>query len=194
MESLNVNRNADVNRGAPDGAERTSHDRRRRPTAHPWADAYLRAHGIADAGLRAEILNAVLARAAARTHGSAKLENAADASDVVMEEAQRFLDERLAGFAGGLAPGHEAIAGRLAFWLADGPAQAPAALLDPMQAPAALRFQMRTLRVPRVPAIARSSMVSRRITTAIVPYHPRTHRWLSLALCALSLSMLTCAG
>jgi hypothetical protein len=190
MESLNANANA----GLEQGAERTSSDRRRRPTAHPWADAYLRAHGVADAALRAEILNAILARAAARTHGSAKLGNAADASDVVMAEAQRFLDERLAGFAGGLAPGHEAIAGRLAFWLADGPAQAPAALLDPMRAPAALRFQMRTLRVPRVPGIARASMVSRRVEAIPLPFHPRTHRWLSLALSAISLAMLTCTG
>jgi hypothetical protein len=175
----------------PKNAERTSTDRRRRPTAHPWAEAYLRAHGIQDAALRAEILTAVLSRVAARTGGLERLE---DAASVVMEEAQRFLDERLAGFAGGLAPGHEAIAGRLAFWLADGPAQAPAALVDPMRAPAALRFRMRTLRVPRVPGIARASMVSRRLPVVAKPFTPRTQRWLSLALCALSLALLTCTG
>jgi hypothetical protein len=176
----------------------TSTDRRRRPTAHPWADAYLRAHGIADSELRAEILAAILARVTARSAALERLEGAATGDDaygaceVVMEEAQRFLDERLAGFAGGIAPGHEAIAGRLAFWLADGPERAPVALLDPMRAPAALRFQMRTLRVPRLPAIARASMVSRRLTAAVRPFHPRTQRWLSLWLSALSLSLLTC--
>ena len=82
-------------------AERFSTDRRRRPTAHPWADAYLRAHGIQDAGLRAEILAAVLARTARRRTESRRPE---DESDLVMEETQRFLDEQLASFVGGLAP------------------------------------------------------------------------------------------
>ena len=174
--------------------ERVITDRRRRPTAHPWADAYLRAHGIEDAGLRAEILAAILARTAAKRSASGSIDGRRleDESDLVMEEAQRFLDEQLASFVGGLAPGQEAIAGRLVFWLADGPAQAPAALLDSTRAPAALRFQMRTARIPRMPAIARASMASRRTPEAPRPESPPPQRWLSLALCLLSLAMLTC--
>jgi len=172
------------------GAERAITDRRRRPTTHPWADAYLRAHGIEDAALRAEILAVILARTAART-GDPHFEKAGE-SDAVMEEAQRFLDEQMAGFVGGFAPGHEAIAGRLVFWLAGGPAQAPAALLDPTRAPAALRFQMRTARIPRMPAIARASMASRRRRAAAKPDSPRSQRWLSFTLCLLSLVLLTC--
>ncbi|HEY8156439.1 MAG TPA: hypothetical protein VII72_20075 [Myxococcota bacterium] len=175
------------------GAQRTIADRRRRPTTHPWADAYLRAHGIEDAALRAEILTAILARTATRTASPDSLhESIHDESGAVMEEAQRFLDERLASFVGGLSPGHEAIAGRLVFHLVDGPAQAPAALLDPSRAPAMLRFQMRTARLPRMPAIARASMASRRVPAAPRPESPRSQRWLSLALCLLSLVLLTC--
>jgi hypothetical protein len=173
-------------------AERFTTDRRRRPTAHPWADAYLRAHGIEDAGLRAEILAAVLARSAQRRAESKRSE---DDGDLVMEETQRFLDEQLASFVGGLAPDQPAVAGRLVFWLADGPAQAPAALLDPTRAPAALRFQMRTTQIPRVPAIARASMASRRpLEAAVQPEVSRPQRWLSFALCLLSLLLVTCHG
>jgi hypothetical protein len=167
-------------------AERFSTDRRRRPTAHPWADAYLRAHGIQDPGLRAEILAAVLARARRR----AQSRRAEDDTDLVMAETQRFLDEQLASFVGGLAPDQPSVAGRLVYWLADGPAQAPAALLDATRAPAALRFQMRTTRIPRMPAIARASMASRRVLAE--PEAPRPRRWLSLALCALSFFLVTC--
>jgi hypothetical protein len=175
------------------GAERVSTDRRRRPTAHPWADAYLRAHGIEDAALRAEILATILARAAARTEGQPFEHEGFEAKpDLVMEEAQRFLDEQLAGFVGGIAPGHEAIAGRLVFWLAGGPAQAPEALLDPARAPAALRFRMRTARIPRMPAIARASMASRRAPEPERPKSASSQRWMSLALCLLSLVLLTC--
>jgi hypothetical protein len=176
------------------GAERVVTDRRRRPTAHPWADAYLRAHGIQDAGLRAEILAAILARTASRRSESRGFEGTSleDEHGMVMEEAQRFLDERLASFVGGLAPGQEAIAGRLVFWLAGGPAQAPAALLDPTRAPAALRFQMRTTRIPRMPAIARASMASRRAPEGKRPERAHPQRWLSLTLCLLSLVLLTC--
>lgn len=171
------------------GAERAITDRRRRPTAHPWADAYLRAHGIEDVALRAEILAAIVARAASR---HSKPEGLEIESGVVMEEAQRFLDEQMAGFVGGLAPGSEAIAGRLVYWLVDGPAQAPAALLDATRAPATLRFQMRTARIPRMPAIARASMASRRTPAAPVRNHARPQRWMSLALALLSLALLTC--
>jgi len=175
------------------GAGRAIANRRRRPTPHPWADAYLRAHGIEDAALRAEILAAIVARAEARAaHASFEHEGFEATSDVVMEEAQRFLDERLASFVGGFAPGHEAIVGRLAFWLADGPAQAPDALLDPTRAPAALRFRMRTARIPRMPAIARASMASRRTAEPTRPESPRSRRWMSLALGLLSLVLLTC--
>jgi len=174
-------------------AERVYTDRRRRPTAHPWADAYLRAHGIEDAALRAEILAAILARAAARTASRPFEHESFDGkNDLVMEEAQRFLDEQAASFVGGLAPGHESIAGRLVFWLVGGPAQAPAALLDPTRAPAALRFQMRTARIPRMPAIARASMASRRTPEPNRQENPLSQRWLSLALCLLSLVLLTC--
>ena len=93
---------------------------------------------------------------------------------------------------GGVAPGQEAIAGRLLFQLVDGPAQAPAALLDPTLAPAALRFQMRTARIPNLPLIARASMASRRMPEAPRPESLRPQRWLSLALCLLSLVLLTC--
>ena len=173
-------------------AERLTADRRRRPTAHPWAEAYLRAHGIEDAGLRAEILAAVLARTARRRAEGKRLE---DESELVMEETQRFLDEQLASFVGGIAADQPAVAGRLVFWLADGPAQAPAALLDPTRAPATLRFQMRTARIPRVPAIARASMASRRARQASVPAEsPRPQRWLSFALCVLSFLLVTCHG
>jgi hypothetical protein len=168
-------------------AERVTTDRRRRPTAHPWADAYLRAHGIQDAGLRAEILAAVLARAARR-----RAERAEDESDLVMEETQRYLDEQLASFVGGLAPDQPSVAGRLVYWLADGPSQAPSALLDAAHAPAALRFRMRTTRIPRVPAIARASMASRRLPEPLMERSPRPQRWMSLALCALSLLLMTC--
>lgn len=172
--------------------ERFTTDRRRRPTAHPWADAYLRAHGIQDAGLRAEILAAVLARTAQRRAESKRAE---DESDLVMEETQRFLDEQLASFVGGLAPDQPSVAGRLVFWLADGPAQAPVALLDATRAPAALRFQMRTTRIPRVPAIARASMASRRaLEGPVQPETSRPQRWLSFALCVLSLMSVTCHG
>jgi len=175
------------------GAERVITDRRRRPTAHPWADAYLRAHGIEDAALRAEILAAILARARTASQPfEDESQSFEDENDVVMKEAQRFLDEQLASFVGGHAPGHEAIAGRLVFWLVDGPARAPAALLDPKRAPAALRFQMRTARLPRMPAIARASMASRRTPEAKRPENPHSQRWLSLALCLLSLVLLTC--
>jgi hypothetical protein len=175
-----------------DRASRITTDRRRRPTAHPWADAYLRAHGIEDAGLRAEILAAVLARTAKRRAESKRAE---DESDLVMEETQRFLDEQLASFVGGQAPDQPAVAGRLVFWLAGGPAQAPAALLDATRAPAALRFQMRTTRIPRIPAIARASMASRRpLEEPAAPSAPRPHRWLSFALCVLSLVLTTCHG
>jgi hypothetical protein len=170
--------------------ERIFTDRRRRPTAHPWADAYLRAHGIQDAGLRAEILAAVLARTARKRAESRRPE---DESDLVMEETQRYLDEQLASFVGGLSPEDQpAVAGRLVYWLADGPAQAPAALLDASRAPAALRFQMRTTRIPRVPGIARASMASRRLPEPLPAENPRPQRWMSLALCALSLLLMTC--
>ena len=175
------------------GAERVLTDRRRRPTSHPWADAYLRAHGIEDAALRAEILAAILARAAARTLSQPFDHEGFEAkTDLVMEEAQRFLDEQLASFVGGISPGQEAIAGRLVYWLAGGPAQAPDALLDPTRAPAALRFRMRTARIPRMHAIARASMASRRAPEPVRPENPRSQRWLSLALCLLSLVLLTC--
>jgi len=176
------------------GTQRVITDRRRRPTAHPWADAYLRAHGIEDAALRAEILAAILARTASKRSESQSFAGRSleDESGMVMEEAQRFLDEQLASFVGGLAPGHEAIAGRLVFWLADGPAQAPAALLDPTRAPAALRFQMRTARIARMPPIARASMASRRAPEPKRPESLRPQRWLSLALCLLNLVLLTC--
>jgi hypothetical protein len=162
--------------------------RRRRTTAHPWADAYLRAHGIEDAALRADILGTILARAESRTPGK----DLEDESARVMEEAQEFLDERLASFVGGFAPGQEALAGRLAFWLADGPAQCPAALLDPSSAPAALRFQMRTAHVPRTPTLVRASMVSRPASEAPPREQPAPARWLRFALCALCLALVTC--
>jgi hypothetical protein len=171
------------------GRERSFTDRRRRPTAHPWADAYLRAHGIQDAGLRAEILAAVLARTARRRAESRRPE---DESDLVMEETQRHLDEQLASFVCGLAPDQPAVAGRLVYWLADGPVQAPSALLDATRAPAALRFQMRTTRIPRMPAIARASMASRRLPEPLPKKSSRPQRWMSLALCALSLLLMTC--
>jgi hypothetical protein len=170
-------------------AERVSTDRRRRPTAHPWAEAYLRAHGIQDAGLRAEILAAVLARTARKRAESRRPE---DESDLVMEETQRYLDEQLASFVGGLAPDQPSVAGRLVYWLADGPVQAPSALLDATRAPAALRFRMRTTRIPRVPAIARASMASRRLPEPLAEQSPRPRRWMSFALCALSLLLMTC--
>jgi hypothetical protein len=170
-------------------AERVTTDRRRRPTAHPWADAYLRAHGIRDAGLRGEILAAVLARTARKR---AECQRPEDESDLVMEETQRYLDEQLASFVGGLAPDQPSVAGRLVYWLADGPAQAPSALLDATRAPAALRFQMRTTRIPRVPAIARASMASRRLPEPLPAESLRPQRWMSLALCALSLLLVTC--
>ena len=171
-------------------AESAITSRRRRTTAHPWADAYLRAHGVEDAGLRSEILGAILARAESRS----QTERHDELCERVMEEAQDFLDERLASFVGGLAPGHEAIAGRLVFWLADGPAQCPNALLDPTTAPAALRFQMRTARMPRTPTLVRASMVSRQLKGSDAP--PRQHtlpqRWLRFVLCALCLALVTC--
>jgi len=164
--------------------------RRRRTTAHPWADAYLRAHGIEDAALRAEIVRAIVARAESRSEA----EGLEDASGRVMEEAQGFLDERLASFVGGFAPGREAVAGRVAFLLADGPAQCPSALLDPTTAPAALRFEMRTARVPRTPTLVRASMVSRPAAAcaglARDPAPPQ--RWLRFVLCVLSLALVTC--
>ena len=170
--------------------------RRRRTTAHPWADAYLRAHGIEDAGLRAEILGAIVARAESRS----QTERHAEVGERVMEEAQDFLDERLASFVGGLAPGHEAVAGRLVYWLADGPAQCPNALLDPTTAPAALRFQMRTARMPRTPTLVRASMVSRlvrgrnRDMRGDAPPRQQSppQRWLRLVLCAFCLALVTC--
>jgi hypothetical protein len=93
---------------------------------------------------------------------------------------------------GGLAPDQPSVAGRLVYWLADGPAQAPSALLDATRAPAALRFRMRTTRIPRVPAIARASMASRRLPEPLSEESPRPQRWMSLALCALSLLLMTC--
>jgi len=166
--------------------------RRRRTTAHPWADAYLRAHGVEDVGLRSEILGAILARAESRS----QTERHDELCERVMEEAQDFLDERLASFVGGLAPGHEATAGRLVFWLADGPAQCPNALLDPTTAPAALRFQMRTARMPRTPTLVRASMVSRQVSGSGSDAPQRQHtlpqRWLRFVLCALCLALVTC--
>jgi hypothetical protein len=169
-------------------------DRRRRPTAHPWADAYLRAHGIEDAQLRAEILKAILERCADRSASeSFGPESLEDENGLVMEETQRFLDEQFAGFAGGIAPGQEALAGRVLFQLFEGPRQAPAALLDPALAPAALRFQMRTARIPKLPEIVRASMVSRRAPAARRRERPHSRRWMSLALCLLCLVLLTCS-
>jgi hypothetical protein len=179
----------------PDRGTATS--RRRRTTAHPWADAYLRAHGIEDATLRAELLRAIVARAEERAPEDG-LENA---DDHVMAAAQEYLDERLASFVGGFAPGQEAIGGRLAFLLARGPEQCPSALLDAASAPAALRFEMRTAQVPKTPALVRASMVSRplgRADAALPPdagskRRPRPpQRWLRFVLCALSLALVTC--
>ncbi len=181
------------------GAERAFTDRRRRTTTHPWADAYLRAHGIEDAELRAEILKTILARRSdpplehgSLEHGSLEHERLVDESGLVMEETQRFLDEQFASFVGGVAPGQEATAGRLLFQRVDLPAQAPAALLDATLAPAALRFQMRTARIPNLPAITRASMASRRAPTARRQENPRSRRWMSLALCLISLVLVTC--
>ena len=173
--------------------------RRRRATAHPWADAYLRAHGIEDATLRAELLRAIVARAEAR----APEDGLEDMDDHVMAAAQEFLDERLASFVGGFAPGQEAIGGRLAFLLARGPEQCPSALLDAARTPAALRFEMRTAQVPKTPALVRASMVSRPAgrtepaetsggATSRRPGPPQ--RWLRFVLCALSLALVTCQG
>jgi hypothetical protein len=173
--------------------QRSFTDRRRRPTAHPWADAYLRAHGIEDAELRAEILKAILARMAARAgHEGFGPEGLDDESGAVMEETQRFLDEQLAGFVGGIAPGQEALAGRVLFQLFGGPRRAPAALLDPALAPAALRFQMRTARIPTLPAIVRASMASRRAPSPPRTQARRSSRWMGLALCLLGLVLLSC--
>jgi len=169
-------------------AESAITSRRRRTTAHPWADAYLRAHGIEDAGLRAEILAAIVARAESRSQA----ERLDDVGERVMEEAQEFLDERLASFVGGLAPGREAVAGRLVFWLADGPSQCPSALLDPSTAPAALRFQMRTARMPRTPTLVRASMASRPVGDAQSRQHTPPQRWLRFVLCAFCLALVTC--
>jgi hypothetical protein len=176
--------------GRRPGQQHLSTDRRRRPTTHPWADAYLRAHGIADAQLRERIVDEILERAAARSAGEGP--DAAD--DLVMEEALRFLDERLASFVGGQVPGLEPIAGRLAFQLVNGPAECPAALLDPAEAPAALRFRMRTLRLAKVPPIGRRSMASRR-KRGLPPAQPaQPPRWLRTAFFALCLALLTCRG
>ncbi len=169
-------------------ADRAITSRRRRTTAHPWADAYLRAHGIEDAALRADIVGTIVARAESRTPGK----DLDDDNARVMEEAQEFLDERLASFVGGFAPGQEALAGRLAFWLADGPTHCPSALLDPSTAPAALRFQMRTARVPRTPTLVRASMVSRPAADAPPRQHTAPARWLRFVLCALCLALVTC--
>jgi hypothetical protein len=169
-------------------ADRAITSRRRRTTAHPWAEAYLRAHGIEDAGLRAEILGTIVARAESRTPGK----DLEDVSARVMEAAQEFLDERLASFVGGFAPGQEALAGRLAFWLANGPAQCPSALLDPSSAPAVLRFQMRTARLPKTPTLVRASMVSRPASDAPPREHTAPARWLRFVLCALCLALVTC--
>jgi hypothetical protein len=113
-----------------------------------------------------------------------------------MEAAQEFLDERVASFVGGFAPGREAAAGRLAFWLADGPRSCPAALLDPVAAPATLRFEMRTARVPGTPALVRASMVSRRSPESANPEvslaQAPPRRWLRFVLCALCLALVTC--
>ena len=174
-------------------AQRTFTDRRRRPTAHPWADAYLRAHGIEDAELRAEILKAILARMAARTASeSFAPESLEDENGVVMEETQRFLDEQLASFVGGIAPGQEALAGRVLFQLFEGPQQAPAALLDPALAPAALRFQIRTARIPKLPAVVRASMASRREPSPLPAQDLRPSRWMNLVLGLVCLVLLTC--
>jgi hypothetical protein len=165
-------------------AEGAATSRRRRTTAHPWADAYLRAHGIEDAALRAELLRTIVARAESRVQD----DGLDDANAHVMAAAQEFLDERLAGFVGGFAPGQEAIAGRLAFQLADGATQCPEALLDPNTAPASLRFALRTAQLPRTPTLLRASMVSRplgRATRADVapdvpsraPAPPQRWRW-----------------
>jgi hypothetical protein len=177
-------------------AEGAATSRRRRPTTHPWADAYLRAHGIENAALRAELLRTIVARAESRAQDQAL----DDANAHVMAEAQEFLDERLAGFVGGFAPGQEAIAGRLAFQLADGPAQCPEALLDPTTAPAAVRFAMRTAQLPRTPTLLRASMVSRPLGRSSPANEcdapPRAQasqqRWLRFVLCVLSLALVTC--
>ncbi len=169
-------------------AQRATTSRRRRTTAHPWADAYLRAHGIEDAALRADILDTILARIASRSQG----QTPADTGDCVMQETQDFLDETLASFVGGFAPGEEAIAGRLAYWLADGPALCPSALLDPTTAPAALRFQMRTTQIPKTPALVRGSMASRPAPSARSLPHTTPQRWLRFVLVALCLSQVTC--
>ena len=178
-------------------AEGTATSRRRRTTAHPWADAYLRAHGIEDAALRADMLRTIVARAESR----AQDDGFDDPNAHVMAVAQEFLDERLAGFVGGFAPGQEAIAGRLAFQLADGPAQCPEALLDPTTAPAALRFAMRTAQLPRTPTLLRASMVSRPLgreaRADVGPDAPSRasappQRWLRFVLCVLSLALVTC--
>jgi hypothetical protein len=170
------------------GAEHAITDRRRRPTAHPWADAYLRAHGVADAALRSRMLAEIVARAVARTADPA----VTPPSDIVMEEAQRYLDERFASFTGGHTPGYEAAAGRVAFWLADGPERSPAALLDPTNASAALRFQMRTGRLESTPALSRASMTSRAREAAARAIAAPPGRWMRVALCALGLVLLTC--
>lgn len=171
--------------------------RRRRTTAHPWADAYLRAHGIEDAALRAEMLAAIVARAESR----APADGLEDPDDHVMAEAQAFLDERLASFAGGFAPGQQALAGLLAFQIVNGPARCPSALLDPMSAPAALRFEMRTAHLPRTPTLVRASMVSRGTGRDFEPgargdtpprQHRQPQRWLHFVLCAISLALVTC--
>jgi hypothetical protein len=84
------------------------------------------------------------------------------------------------------------LAGRLAFWLADGPTQCPSALLDPSSAPAALRFQMRTARLPRTPTLVRASMVSRPASDPAPRQHAPPARWLRFVLCALCLALVTC--
>jgi hypothetical protein len=177
--------------------EGTATSRRRRTTAHPWADAYLRAHGVEDPALRAEMLRTIVARA----ETLAQIDGLEDPDAHVMAVAQEFLDERLASFVGGFAPGQEAIAGRLAFQLADGPAQCPSALLDPSTAPAALRFAMRTAQLPRTPTLVRASMVSRPIGRAqdsdalgdgFARAFTPPQRWLRFVLCVLSLALVTC--
>ena len=171
-------------------AERLTTDNRRRPTAHPWAEAYLRAHGIEDAGLRAEILAAVLARTARRRAENKRPE---DESELVMEETSDSSTRQLALVRRPRAG--PASRRRAAGLLAGGRSRAgPAALLDAARAPAALRFQMRTARIPRMrrsrAQMARGARGPRDGSAGA----SRPQRWLSFALCVLSLMMVTCHG
>ena len=161
--------------------------RRRRTTAHPWADAYLRAHGIEDATLRAEIVGTIVARAEARAPGK----DLEDDNARVMEEAQEFLDERLASFVGGFAPGQEALAGRLAFWPRTAPRIARPRCWIPRPRPprCASRCGPRTCRERRRWCEPRWFRDPRRRAAAQTP---RPARWLRFVLCALCLALVTC--